>query len=61
MNEADKKIVAARAMLAALVVVQSSGGNSARIGEKYDDVIIARSAWDDVLAAIAQAKAAGIS
>ncbi len=44
-------------LVEALKIVRSSGANSARIGDKHDDVVIARSAWNDVLAAISKAGA----
>jgi len=58
---ANAKEAAATAMLAALESVQSSGANSVRNSdERWSDAIIARSAYDEVIAAIAQAKDAGI-
>jgi hypothetical protein len=52
-------IEAAPDMLAALNSALSSGANSYRAGDKYDDVVIARGAYEDIRAAIAKATGGG--
>lgn len=56
-DEANARLIAAApAMAEALEMIVGSGANQARIGGRFEDITIARSAYDRARAALASAK-----